>query len=99
VEVVALRSRAVARAPLPEPKRVRARELPASARGPARRAWIGGERLDVPVIERARLAPGQRFEGPALVEEFSGTTLVPPEVSARMSAGGHLLLVRGGGRG
>jgi N-methylhydantoinase A/oxoprolinase/acetone carboxylase beta subunit len=47
------------------------------------------------VVDRARLAPGHAFEGPALVEEYSGTTLVPPGWSAFVTAGGHLLLEEG----
>ncbi len=30
--------------------------------------------------------------GPALVEEYSGTTLVPPDWKATVTHGGHLLL-------
>ena len=47
------------------------------------------------VLARDALVPGVRFEGPALVEEYSGTTLVPPGWSAVVTAGGHLLLAHG----
>ncbi|MEQ1892075.1 MAG: hypothetical protein ABL998_05990, partial [Planctomycetota bacterium] len=58
-----------------------------------RPAWLG-RRQRVPVIERERLDPGVHFAGPALVEEYSGTTLVPPGWRARLTAGAHLLLER-----
>ena len=92
IELVSLRVRARAReAPIDAP-RVRARALAPAARSGSRRAWFDGAWLDVPILERERMAPGTRFEGPALVEEFSGTTLVPPRWRARITAGAHLLL-------
>lgn len=72
--------------PVPRP---RSRRLPAAAIRGERRAWFDGW-ARVPVVERLALQPGHRFEGPALVEEFSGTTLVPPGAEARVVAGGHL---------
>jgi N-methylhydantoinase A/oxoprolinase/acetone carboxylase beta subunit len=50
--------------------------------------------LKCPRIDREQLEPGQRFSGPALVEEFSGTTFVPPGWSARVAHGSHLVLER-----
>jgi N-methylhydantoinase A len=96
VELVALRLVLVARAAAgPRGGRLRPRRLAANAVRGVRFADFG-RRLRVPVIDRARLAPGTRFEGPALVEEFSGTTLVPPRWRASVTAGGHLLLERAG---
>jgi len=34
--------------------------------------------LDAPVFQRDLLAPGNRFGGPAIVHEYSATTVVPP---------------------
>ncbi|HVS10614.1 MAG TPA: hydantoinase/oxoprolinase family protein [Planctomycetota bacterium] len=98
IELVQLRLRAIVRRPLPAPRKARARKLPAEAVTGERRAWFetssGTPRqARARVIDRERLAPGHRFDGPALVEEYSGTTLVPPLWNARVSAGGHLLLV------
>jgi len=91
VELVNLRTRAVVRRPLAERKAVRAERLPRGAVVGGRAAWFEG-RGHVPVIDRDALGEGVRFEGPALVEEYSGTTLVPPGWSARVTAGGHLWL-------
>ncbi|MSR63600.1 MAG: hydantoinase/oxoprolinase family protein [Planctomycetes bacterium] len=44
------------------------------------------------VLEREALPPGCTFSGPACVEEYSGTTLVPPGWRARVTAAGHLWL-------
>jgi N-methylhydantoinase A len=94
VELVCLRTRALVRAPLPEPRAVRARPLPASAAATRRTLWIDGEH-EAPVFDRTRLEPGHAFAGPALVEEYSGTTLVPPGWRASVTGGAHLLLERG----
>ena len=43
-----------------------------------------------PAVDRAGLAPGHVVEGPAIVEEYTGTTLVPPGMTATVRRGGHL---------
>jgi N-methylhydantoinase A len=45
-------------------------------------------------VDRTLLAPGSTFNGPALVVEYSTTTVVPPGYSARMDAFGNLILER-----
>ena len=81
------------RAALPErlerPAAPRARKLPAGAVARERRAWFGRAE-PTPVIERSALSPGHCAKGPLLVEEYSGTTLVPPGARMRVTAGGHL---------
>ena len=37
-----------------------------------------GERLPTKIYDRAKLAPGHRFDGPAIVTEFDSTTVVLP---------------------
>jgi N-methylhydantoinase A len=75
--------------------------------GPNARPAVVGERRaifspgvmrPVPVYDRARLAAGNRFAGPAIVAEYSATSLVEPGWRARVDAWGNLHLVRGGGR-
>jgi N-methylhydantoinase A len=46
------------------------------------------------VLDRAALGPGHAFDGPAVVQEYTATTLVPPGVHARVTPGGHLALTR-----
>jgi len=93
LELVALRL--VARVPERHARLAapRSRALPRAAVREHVPAWFG-RRLRVPVIERDSLEPGCRFTGPARVEEYSGTTLVPPGWHARVSAGEHLVLER-----
>ncbi len=91
VELVNLRARAAVRRGTQLGRRPRARVFSKSAISGERRVELDGQRT-VPVIERERLAPGMRFEGPALVEEFSGTTVVPPGAGVEVTRGGHLWL-------
>lgn len=100
VELVCLRARASVRRAEPDTKRPRSRRAPAAAvLGERRIAFPSVEQpgarprwVNTPVIERARLAPGHRVAGPATIEEFSGTTTVPPDWEARVTSGGHLVL-------
>ncbi|HJQ84849.1 MAG TPA: hypothetical protein VKA21_12275, partial [Candidatus Binatia bacterium] len=45
-----------------------------------------------PVVDRDDLRPGGRLAGPAIVCEYSATTLVPPDWSLRVDRHGGLLL-------
>ncbi len=51
-----------------------------------RRAWLpeADGFLEVPVMDRYRLAPGHAFEGPAIVEERESTVVIGPGARARV---------------
>jgi N-methylhydantoinase A len=49
-----------------------------AARVERRPVWFDGRAHDCPVWERDRLPAGAAFAGPAIVEEFGATTVVPP---------------------
>ncbi len=57
-----------------------------------RRACFSGHFREVPVYERAGLAPGARFEGPALVFERHSATVVAEGWEGRVDGAGALLL-------
>ena len=59
-----------------------------------RAVWFGGVRHDAPVWERARLPGGAALRGPAIVEEFGATTVVPPGWRGAVDAHGHLVFTR-----
>jgi len=44
-----------------------------------RPVWFGSRFLTTPLFDRERLAPGARLRGPAVVVEYSSTTVVPPD--------------------
>jgi N-methylhydantoinase A len=54
-----------------------------------------GERVSTKLYDRARLAPGMRFSGPAIVTEFDSTTVVLPGYEARVDETFNILIERG----
>ena len=51
-----------------------------------------GDRLSTKLYDRARLAPGNRFDGPAIVTEFDSTTVVLPDYVAEVDANFNILI-------
>ncbi|HVO53291.1 MAG TPA: hydantoinase/oxoprolinase family protein [Solirubrobacterales bacterium] len=58
---------------------------------------FGGEWQAATVADRAAIAAGSSLAGPAVIEESTSTTVVPPGWSARVVEGGHLAMNRSGG--
>src|SRR5579864_119833 len=78
VEVVNVRVRMIAMAEkIDLPRSPKAGADCASAVLKEKRVLFGSEWLVTPVLDRARLLPGNQFEGPAIVHEYSATTVVP----------------------
>ncbi len=95
VEVVTIRVRVRARVDRPRIER----QEPGPA--DATEAIIGSHRLvhgrrelDADLVDRDRLRAGHRFEGPAVVVEYSTTTVVPPGFRATVDPWRNLLLER-----
>jgi N-methylhydantoinase A len=59
-----------------------------------RPVWFGGAAHDCPVWERERLPGRAEVAGPAIVEEFGATTVIPPGWRAVVDAHGNLRLAR-----
>jgi N-methylhydantoinase A/oxoprolinase/acetone carboxylase beta subunit len=51
-----------------------------------------GAPMQVPIYDRAALSPGQRFGGPAIIEQVDTTTVVYPGWSVEVATGGNLIL-------
>ena len=54
-----------------------------------------GEALPTDFYHREALRPGNRIAGPAIVTEFSATTVIPPNFSAVVDAYQNLILTKG----
>lgn len=54
--------------------------------------WFGNRFYRTPLFERERLRPGTRLEGPAVVTEYSSTTVVPPGYRCRVDSDMNLVL-------
>ncbi len=55
-------------------------------------AHFAGKRLRVGVYQREALLAKMRFSGPAIVTEYSATTLIPPGASVRVDQFGNLII-------
>lgn len=102
VEVVTLRVQAVAVTTKPRAARAK------MSRGDGRQAGLGAHRVfeggkwrQAALYDRAKLRPGERVAGPAVIVELSATTYVAMRWAARVDAQTNLILEpakRGGGR-
>jgi N-methylhydantoinase A len=95
IELVSARLSAYGVVPRPAAERHRAPEASKQrARTERRRVWFDGAPHDTPVWERERLPERATLEGPAIVEEFGATTVVPPGWGGVLDAHGNLRLHR-----
>ena len=71
---------------------------PAAGKGAAeavkarRAAWFDGGFVDTPVLDRMRLGAGDRFTGPALVEDPGSTLVVGPGARCEVTGSGSILI-------
>jgi N-methylhydantoinase A len=89
VELVTLRLRARVASPPVRPSTQPEAIGAAPERVPV---WVEGRRERLPVYERASLAAGKRYDGPAVVTEYSATTFVPAGLRFQVDAPGNLLI-------
>jgi len=94
VEVVNIRLRATAatRKPRVAPPEASSETIDPAAILEPRETVFAGKSVKTAVYDRDRLRPGNRFAGPAVVTEYSATTLVPPFAQAEVDASGNLIL-------
>jgi N-methylhydantoinase A len=91
VEVANLRVAAIGRLqrpPTPEPVFV-----PRQATR-TRGVYFDGRKIETAIVERDQIAPHEVVSGPAIVEEPTATTLLPPGWRLCLIVGGHLSLTR-----
>jgi N-methylhydantoinase A len=97
MEIVNLRSRLVIKTPKPRlrPSARKARRLAQAAVLKTKPVWFGGKPLRTPIYEREYLPPGARLGGPAVIVEYSSTTVVPPDFECYVDEYMNLALERG----
>jgi N-methylhydantoinase A/oxoprolinase/acetone carboxylase beta subunit len=54
--------------------------------------FTAGQAIESTIYDRDRLAVGTSFAGPAIVEQFDATTVVPPGWHALVDRYGNLIL-------
>lgn len=97
IQIVTLRVRASAVLPKPTLPRVPAATGPASEAIKATReafCFALRDRTDFPVYDRAKLAAGHAFDGPAIVEEGTATTVIHSDQTVTIDDFGHLVIRR-----
>ena len=63
------------------------------ARKPRRQVWFKDMGfVETDIYERGRLAPGAKFDGPAIVEQPDTTTVLPPATSCTVDDYGNLII-------
>ncbi|MGI0072130.1 MAG: hydantoinase/oxoprolinase family protein [Thermoplasmata archaeon] len=99
VEIITLRLLGSAAVPRPRPERLPsvADPSPSVARKGERRAYSAeeGRFVRTAVYDRARLRPGHRIRGPALVEQLDTTLVLPAGSDSRIDRFGNLLATLG----
>ena len=53
---------------------------------------FGGSEYDTNIYDRAQFQPGQSFEGPAIIEELSSTTVIPPGCKINVDSSWNLII-------
>lgn len=97
VEIVNVRSRVIgATPPLVWPRYRLGRPDCRAAIAATRDVLFHGKRASTPIYVREKLHAGNIFRGPAIVAEYSGTTVVPPGWTVGVDAYENLILSRGG---
>jgi len=98
VEVVNIRlqARGVSKKVRPAKAPLRPGQEPRQALRKRQPLFYGGRKYEGAVYDRARLYPGARLHGPALVVDFGSTTFLPPGHELRVDA--YLNLILGKGR-
>ena len=90
VEIVNLRLAIIAARP-PTPLEPASRSADSDAKALRRPVWFRATGfVDTPLYQRGDLAPGDRIEGPAIVEQMDSTTVIPPEWRAIVAEEGSI---------
>ncbi len=92
VEIVNIRLRAWIRNANPK---LRTGGQPSKQNGEmATQMVFGGKALKAKIYERSSLRKGNSVSGPAIISEYSGTTVVPPKWQAAVDRAGSLILTQ-----
>jgi len=100
IEIPNIRVRGIGLMPLLEmPEAKAGSESPAAALRHEGEAWfrVGGrlDRVPTRYYDRAALRAGNRLEGPAIVNQYDSTTVIPPGIAARVDRFGNIVIEAG----
>jgi len=63
-----------------------------------RRVLFDRQEFETRVYDRKLLAAGDEFQGPAVIAEYSATSVIPPQCGARVDAFGNIVITEDRGR-
>jgi N-methylhydantoinase A len=92
IELVTVRLRAVLPSPSPQLARRLGPETEASAHPTPVRVMFDGKPVLSALYDRAQLVPQRRYTGPAVVAEYSATTMIQPQRRFWLDHAGNLLI-------
>jgi N-methylhydantoinase A len=91
VEIVTVRVRG--RIPSPEKlDQIAVASSPAKLTKEKARVWFEGKPSKATIMPRSMLKTGKRYRGPAIITEYSATTVVPPGLFFQADKAGNLLV-------
>jgi N-methylhydantoinase A len=91
LEIVTLRMRG--RVASPEKlSRLKIREEQGRLKSSSQMVHFAGRRHKTQIIPRSSIKQGKRFRGPAIITEYSATTVVPPGLAYQKDRAGNLLI-------
>jgi N-methylhydantoinase A len=91
VEIVTIRMRGK----IPSPEKLtdmKVEEPPARLQEGKTLVWFGGKQVRTAILPRAKLVRRKKYRGPAIVTEYSATTVIPPGLSFQADKAGNLLV-------
>jgi N-methylhydantoinase A len=98
LELVTVRLRAVMKSP-PTQVKVSLESAAGKARKPEYSTVIvDGKRIRTAIYSREQMQTGRRHTGPAIVTEYSATTVIPPSMRFYLDSSSNLIVEKGGGR-
>jgi len=92
VEIVTLRLRARMKSPMASGRRDRLAKTKAELRPEKRRVTFSSREIPTALLNRDSLKPQTRLRGPAVVTEYSATTVVPPRTTFFLDRIGNLVI-------
>ncbi len=91
VEIVTVRARGRVTSPEKLTKlKIAGRE--GTLRAASAQVWFDGKKMSTQILPRESLKSGKAYRGPAVVTEYSATTVVPPGLVFRVDRAGNLVI-------
>jgi N-methylhydantoinase A/oxoprolinase/acetone carboxylase beta subunit len=95
IEIVTIRLRARMKSPMASTRRDKLAKLDSPAKPEKRPVTFASREVPTAIIDRESLKPGVRLRGPAIVTEYSATTVVPAGANFGLDRVGDLIIELG----